>query len=60
MKNTKRILAVVVLYKMTFEQSRGLRSLLKIISENKDAADAIDLMVCASDRRAFKYRKPRR
>jgi len=46
MKNTKRILAVVVLYKMTFEQSRGLRSLLKIISENKDAADAIDLMVC--------------
>lgn len=46
MEKTKRILAVVVLYKMTFEQSRGLTSLLKIIAESKDAAHAIDLMVC--------------
>lgn len=46
MEKRKRILAVVVLYKMTCEQSRGLTSLLKIIAESKDAAHSIDLMVC--------------
>jgi GT2 family glycosyltransferase len=46
MGNTKRILAVVVLYKMTFDQSRSLRSLLKAIAEDDALAKTIDLMVC--------------
>ena len=46
MESTRRILAVVVLYRMTFDQSRGLRSLLKTISEDDTLAKMIELMVC--------------
>lgn len=46
MKDAKRILAVVVLYKMTFGQSRGLASLLKAFAEDDASAKAIELMVC--------------
>lgn len=46
MKDTKRILAVVVLYKMTFGQSRGLASLLKTLSGDDASANTIELMVC--------------
>jgi GT2 family glycosyltransferase len=46
MKSKKRIHAIVVLYKMTFDQSRGLTSLLKAISEDDVAAETIDVTVC--------------
>lgn len=46
MKNAKRILAVVVLYKMAFDQSRGLSSLLKALSDEQTPGKTIDLMVC--------------
>jgi hypothetical protein len=46
MESTRRILAVVVLYRMTFDQSRGLRSLRKILSEDNALATTIELMVC--------------
>ena len=46
MGSTRRILAVIVLYRMTFDQSRGLRSLRKILSEDNALATTIELMVC--------------
>ena len=46
MESTRRFLAVVVLYKMTFDQSRALTSLRKAISEDTVLAKTIDLMVC--------------
>src|SRR6185437_12822717 len=46
MQSARRILAVVVLYKMTFDQSRGVKSLLKALSEDEAAAKTIELMVC--------------
>jgi GT2 family glycosyltransferase len=46
MGSTRHILAVVVLYKMTFDQSRGLKSLLTNISEDDALAKTIELMVC--------------
>jgi len=46
MESTRRILAIVILYKMTFDQSRGLTSLLKVISEDDVVAETIDVMVC--------------
>jgi len=46
MESTRRILAIVVLYKMTFDQSPSVSSLLKAISEDGALAKAIDLMVC--------------
>lgn len=46
MQSGRRILAVVVLYKMTFDQSRAVTSLLKALSEDKELTEAIDLMVC--------------
>jgi len=46
MLDRQRVLAVVVLYKMRFEQSRGLASLLTVISRENVLASAIDLMVC--------------
>jgi GT2 family glycosyltransferase len=46
MESTRRLLAVVVLYKMTFNQCSGLMSLLKVMSEDDALAKTIDLMVC--------------
>lgn len=46
MQSARRILAVVVLYKMAFDQSRGVQSLLKALSEDETSGEAIELMVC--------------
>jgi GT2 family glycosyltransferase len=46
MEDPKRIVAVVVLYKMTFAESRSLTSLRTILSEDEAPARTIGLMVC--------------
>lgn len=46
MKDPKRVLAVVVLYKMTFAESRSLTSLRTILSKDEALAKTIGLMVC--------------
>jgi GT2 family glycosyltransferase len=46
MEDQKRILAVVVLYKMTFSESRSLASLINACAEDQALAKTIDLMVC--------------
>jgi GT2 family glycosyltransferase len=46
MESARRILAVVVLYKMTFDQSRAVTSLLEAFSEGDVLMEAIELMVC--------------
>src|SRR5665213_4145989 len=46
MEDPKRILAVVVLYKMTFAESRSLTSIRNACSDDQALAQTMDLMVC--------------
>ena len=46
MESTRRILAVIVLYKMRFEESQCLKALLQSLSADADLSQQIDLIVC--------------
>lgn len=56
MKDQERVLAVVVLYKMTFAESRSLTSLRRFLSEDEMLAKTIGLMVC--DNTPYKQAPP--